>query len=116
MVNAHTAASSLRSANQVREIVLGRPAAERAPAAVSMTGAQQNEMLRALSRSDLERMFYGFSILHCLPVGMVDKPSKETGTVMRPGTFRAYAAEAGFQKVEILPVDNESFYFYRLTA
>ena len=66
--------------------------------------------------SDLERMFYGFSILHCLPVGMVDKPSKETGTVMRPGTFRAYAAEAGFQKVEILPVDNESFYFYRLTA
>jgi hypothetical protein len=35
---------------------------------------------------------------------------------MRPGTFRSYAAEAGFQKVEILPVENESFYFYRLTA
>jgi 2-polyprenyl-3-methyl-5-hydroxy-6-metoxy-1,4-benzoquinol methylase len=66
--------------------------------------------------SDWERFLYGFSILHCLPVGMVDKPSKETGTVMRPGTFREYAAEAGFQKVEILPVDNESFYFYRLTA
>jgi 2-polyprenyl-3-methyl-5-hydroxy-6-metoxy-1,4-benzoquinol methylase len=66
--------------------------------------------------SDLERMFYGFSILHCLPVGMADKPSRETGAVMRPGTFRSYAAEAGFQKVEILPVENESFYFYRLTA
>jgi 2-polyprenyl-3-methyl-5-hydroxy-6-metoxy-1,4-benzoquinol methylase len=66
--------------------------------------------------SDLERMFYGFSVLHCLPVGMADKPSRETGAVMRPGTFRSYAAEAGFQKVEILPVENESFYFYRLTA
>jgi hypothetical protein len=66
--------------------------------------------------SDLERMFYGFSILHCLPVGMVDTPSAETGTVMRPDTFRGYAAEAGFSKVEILPVDSENFYFYRLTA
>jgi SAM-dependent methyltransferase len=66
--------------------------------------------------SDLERMFYGFSILHCLPVGMVDTPSAETGTVMRPDTFRRYAAEAGFSNVEILPVDSENFYFYRLTA
>ena len=66
--------------------------------------------------SDLERMCYGFSILHCLPVGMVDKPSAETGAVMRPDTFRRYAAEAGFQQVEILPVDSETFYFYRLTA
>lgn len=68
MVNAQTTASSLRSVNQVREIVLGRPAAERAPAAVSMTGAQQNEMLRALSRSDLERMFADLELVH-LPAG-----------------------------------------------
>lgn len=66
--------------------------------------------------SDVERFFYGFSILHCLPVGMVDTPSAETGTVMRPSTFREYAKAAGFQKVEILPVDHETFYFYRLTA
>lgn len=66
--------------------------------------------------SDWERFLYGFSILHCLPVGMVDKPSAETGTVMRPDTFRGYAKAAGFEKVEILPIDNESFYFYRLTA
>ena len=66
--------------------------------------------------SDIERMFYGFSILHCLPVGMVDTPSAETGTVMRPQTFRQYAAEAGFSNVEILPVENDTFYFYRLTA
>jgi 2-polyprenyl-3-methyl-5-hydroxy-6-metoxy-1,4-benzoquinol methylase len=66
--------------------------------------------------SDWERFLYGFSILHCLPVGMVDKPSAETGTVMRPDTFRGYAKRAGFQQVDILPVDNEVFYFYRLTA
>lgn len=66
--------------------------------------------------SDLERAYYGFSIMHCLPVGMVDKPSAETGTVMRPDTFRGYATAAGFESVEILPVDHEMFYFYRLTA
>ena len=43
---------------------------------------------------EVERMMYGFSVLHCLPVGMVDKPSVETGTVMRRPTFRRYA-EAG---------------------
>jgi 2-polyprenyl-3-methyl-5-hydroxy-6-metoxy-1,4-benzoquinol methylase len=66
--------------------------------------------------SDIERMFYGFSILHCLPVGMVHTPSVETGTVMRPDTFRDYASQAGYQRVEILPVESENFYFYRLTG
>ena len=66
--------------------------------------------------SEMERMFYGFSILHCLPVGMVEQPSVGTGTVMRSKTFRDYAAQAGFQQVEILPVESENFYFYRLQA
>lgn len=65
---------------------------------------------------DLERFFYGVSILHCLPVGMVDQPSVATGTVMRADTFRGYAEQAGFQGVEILPVENDFFRFYRLTA
>jgi 2-polyprenyl-3-methyl-5-hydroxy-6-metoxy-1,4-benzoquinol methylase len=63
-----------------------------------------------------ERLLYGYSILHCLPVGMVDRPSAATGAVMRPDTFRRYAAKAGFQHVDILPIENEAFYFYRLTA
>jgi hypothetical protein len=45
---------------------------------------------------------------------MADKPSVETGTVMRPDTLRAYAREAGFNDVEILPIDNYFFRFYRL--
>ncbi|MCO5221461.1 MAG: methyltransferase domain-containing protein [Thermomicrobiales bacterium] len=66
--------------------------------------------------TDQERVLYGFSILHCLPVGMGDSTSAQTGAVMRPDTFRGYAAEAGFSKVEILPVEHEGFSFYRLTA
>jgi hypothetical protein len=66
------------------------------------------------SKNDVDWMMYGWSILHCLPVGMADKPSVETGTVMRPDTLRTYAREAGFKNVEILPIENYFFRFYRL--
>ena len=61
-----------------------------------------------------EQILYGFSILHCLPVGMVDQPSVGTGTVMRASTMQGYAQEAGFSSVEILPIDHFFFRFYRL--
>jgi len=64
----------------------------------------------------LEQFFYGFSILHCLPVGMVDQPSAGTGTVMRPSTLEQYARQAGFSRVEVLPIDNFFFRFYRLSS
>jgi hypothetical protein len=62
----------------------------------------------------IERYLYGFSVLHCLPVGLADQPSAATGTVMRPATLRRYAHEAGFGSVELLPIDNPFFNFYRL--
>jgi len=65
---------------------------------------------------DVERYMYGFSILHCLPVGMVDQPSVGTGTVIRETTMRQYAADAGFTNVELLPIEHDFFRFYRLTA
>jgi 2-polyprenyl-3-methyl-5-hydroxy-6-metoxy-1,4-benzoquinol methylase len=65
---------------------------------------------------DIERLMYGFSILHCLPVGMVDQPSAATGTVMREPTMRRYATEAGFQAVDVLPVEHDFFRMYRLSA
>jgi SAM-dependent methyltransferase len=64
--------------------------------------------------NDVEWMMYGWSVLHCLPVGKAEEPSAETGTVMRPETLRRYAEEAGFCEVEILPIDNFFFRFYRL--
>jgi len=66
--------------------------------------------------NEVEWMMYGWSVLHCLPVGMADQPSTGTGTVMRAGTLRRYAQEAGFHEVEVLPIDNFFFQFYRLIA
>jgi 2-polyprenyl-3-methyl-5-hydroxy-6-metoxy-1,4-benzoquinol methylase len=63
-----------------------------------------------------ERLMYGFSVLHCLPVGMAEQPSAGTGTVMRPATLRHYASEAGFSGVEILPIENDLWRFYRLVG
>jgi SAM-dependent methyltransferase len=70
----------------------------------------------AAPADDLHRFMYGFSFLHCLPVGMVEQPSVATGTVMRPSTFISYARSAGFTSVDILPVENDFFRFYRLNA
>ncbi len=64
--------------------------------------------------NDVEWMMYGWSILHCLPVGKADTPSAETGTVLRPNTLRHYANEAGFGRMEVLGIDNLFFRFYRL--
>jgi len=63
---------------------------------------------------ELERFNYGWSVLHCLAVGLLDENSAGTGTVMRPDTVRAYAAEAGFGRVEVLPIEHDFWRFYRL--
>ncbi len=34
---------------------------------------------------------------------------------MRPGTVRRYAEAAGFTGVDILPIDNDFYRYYRLT-
>jgi SAM-dependent methyltransferase len=63
---------------------------------------------------ELERLLYGFSILHCLPASRTETASAATGTVLRPATLRAYGAAAGFRDVRILPVENDMWRFYRL--
>jgi SAM-dependent methyltransferase len=63
---------------------------------------------------DLERINYNFSVLHCLPAGLADAPSVGTGTVMRSGTLRRYAAEAGFRDVQVVPIEHDLWRFYRL--
>jgi SAM-dependent methyltransferase len=68
----------------------------------------------APSEDPVEKLGYGFSVLHCLPVGRVAHDAAATGTVMRPHTVEAYAVEAGFDRVEILPIENDFFRFYRL--
>ena len=63
---------------------------------------------------DTERLMYGYSVLHCLPVGMEEQPSAATGTVMRADTLRGYAREAGFATVDVLPIEHDFWRFYHL--
>ena len=63
---------------------------------------------------EIQRLLYGFSVLHCLPAGRSHEHSAATGTVMRPDTFEGYATAAGFQTVTVLPVEHPFFRFYSL--
>ena len=64
--------------------------------------------------NEVDRLFYGYSLLVCLPDGLSHPPSVGTGTVMRPATLRGYAQEAGFSDIEVLPIENDFFRFYKL--
>ena len=63
---------------------------------------------------EVERLMYGFSNFICLPDGMAHSHSVGTGTVMRPDTLRGYARRAGFDGIEILPIETDFWRFYRL--
>ena len=63
---------------------------------------------------DLERLMYGWSIVHCLPVAMAEQPTAAIGTVIRAATVQALATGAGFPRVEVVPVDGGFFRLYRL--
>jgi SAM-dependent methyltransferase len=79
-----------------------------------IVGDERTEDSFKAPASELERLYYGFSILHCLPVGMVGEDPVGTGTVMRTDTVRRYAADAGFSGFEVLPIENDFWRFYRL--
>jgi hypothetical protein len=64
---------------------------------------------------DIERLMYGWSIMHCLPASLAEQPSAATGTVLREPQARSYAEQAGFSRVEVLPVEHLFFRLYRLT-
>jgi SAM-dependent methyltransferase len=66
--------------------------------------------------TEVDRLMYGYSLLCCLPDGRSTEPSVGTGTVMRPATLRGYARQAGFADVEVLPLENDFFRFYRLVG
>ena len=51
----------------------------------------------------IQRLLYGFSVLHCLPAGRSHEHSAATGTVMRPATFEGYATPAGWKTVDSAP-------------
>jgi 2-polyprenyl-3-methyl-5-hydroxy-6-metoxy-1,4-benzoquinol methylase len=64
--------------------------------------------------TDHDRYHYGWSVVTCLPSVMGDPQSAATGAVLRPSTMLRFAIEAGFQTVQILPIDTEFWRFYQL--
>ena len=64
---------------------------------------------------EIERFMYAASVLICLPGGLADPPSAGTGTVMRSGTLREYAMQAGFKEMDVLPFEPGFLRIYRLT-
>jgi 2-polyprenyl-3-methyl-5-hydroxy-6-metoxy-1,4-benzoquinol methylase len=64
---------------------------------------------------EIERLMYGWSIVHCLPVALSESPSAAIGTVIRSDTVRELARAAGFGRVDVLPVDAGFFRLYRLS-
>lgn len=57
MFHTQTPRSTVSAQASVRSMLLAATRSDAAPAPISMTGAQQNELLRALGRADLERLF-----------------------------------------------------------
>jgi SAM-dependent methyltransferase len=64
---------------------------------------------------DIERLMYGWSIVHCLPVSLAGSPSTAIGTVIRADAIRELAGAAGFVGVDVLPVNAGVFRIYRLS-
>ncbi|PYI39632.1 SAM-dependent methyltransferase [Arthrobacter psychrolactophilus] len=64
---------------------------------------------------EVERLMYAYSLLICLPDSLATSGSVGTGTLMRQSTLERYALDAGFSRVERLPIEEFSvFRFYRL--
>ncbi len=81
---------------------------------VAFVGDERTEDTFTAPASEVERLFYGFSVFHCLPVGMVGEGAAGTGTVIRADTVRRYAEDARFSSCEVLPIENDFWRFYLL--
>jgi len=74
-----------------------------------------NDFSEALDNNPLEQAVYGFSCMCCLADCKSRSPNVATGTVMRPKLLRAYAQQAGFKDIEIMPAEGDDFFrFYKL--
>jgi 2-polyprenyl-3-methyl-5-hydroxy-6-metoxy-1,4-benzoquinol methylase len=81
---------------------------------VMVIGDERTQDSFTAPASEIERLYYGFSLFHCLPVGMIGEGAAGTGTVIRAETVKRYADEAGFSSCEVLPIENDFWRFYLL--
>lgn len=86
------------------------------PDGVALIADEKTEDTFTAPAGDAERLYYGFSILTCLPAAMTEQPTAAIGTVMRADTMRRLGSEAGFRDVERLDEPAlDMLRFYRMT-
>ena len=81
---------------------------------VMFIGDERTEESFTAPAGEVERLYYGFSLFHCLPVGMVGEGAVGTGTVIRAAMVKRYADEAGFSTCDVLPIEHDFWRFYLL--
>lgn len=94
--------------------VLATAKALLAPGGAVLIGDERTQDTFTAPADEMERFFYGFSVVGCLPNGLIDQPSVGTGTVIRASTMERFAREAGFSGFTVLPTEHAQFRFYRL--
>lgn len=83
--------------------------------AVLVADEKVNETFTAPG-DEIERMMYGWSVVHCLPATLAEEGSAAIGTVIRPELVRALAFEAGFTSAELSDIDAGFFNLYTLRS
>lgn len=63
-----------------------------------------------------ERLGYGLSLFHDLPVSMHERPSAGTGGLLRPAVLHSYARAAGFDDIVALPPTRYARFFRLIPA
>ncbi len=66
--------------------------------------------------SFIGHLSYNLSVLHCLPQAMLFQDTAGTGGLLGPSKLERYSGDAGFSKIETLPIENSLLRFYRLTS
>jgi 2-polyprenyl-3-methyl-5-hydroxy-6-metoxy-1,4-benzoquinol methylase len=86
------------------------------PGGVALIADEKTEDQFTAPASEIERMYYGFSLFTCLPAAMNERPTAATGTVLRADGMRRMAADAGFASTEVLAEPSlDMLRFYKLT-
>jgi SAM-dependent methyltransferase len=84
-----------------------------APGGAILIGDERVAERFAAPGDEVERLNYGFSVLHCLPATRAEGTAVEAGTVLRPDTVREYAERAGCTST-VLPIAHDLWRFYRV--
>ena len=86
------------------------------PGGIALVADEKTEDTFTAPAGDTERLYYGFSLVTCLPAAMTERPTAATGTVIREETMRRYAAEAGVSSTDRLDqAELHMLRFYQLT-